>query len=528
MTARKKKLAIGVLAFLFAVVVILVIAVPWLVDVNRYRPEVIAHLREATGKPAEIGRLSLTLFPSLSIRVDDFTLGNPAGFPPGDFLKVSRIYAVLDKQALWNRQIVITSLQLSQPAVSLLSDVRGHWNFESPPRPKALNTASSSDQPLFSIGVISDVSVSGGHLSVANLLPSGKAGLAYFEVKGLSSQLERVDLNAFVAPASAVNTPGAALPEMARGTRWTGSVAYAAAPTGEPAAEGTLKAGLLRFDALEGTAVRSKLRLFPKQVDFDDLTLDLYGGRASGNLSLNFSGPSLRYSTSAELSAVDVARLLAAFPDARGKMTGKMEGHLKLSGEVEHSPDPLTGMRGVGELTIRNGSLPSLQLKKNLAELARLSGLGPASGDPSSFSSISADLNIANRRITSNKIVVVGNAVGVDGSGSLSLGGEGSLDYDGVAKLDAQRNAITNILAGLSGATLADGKLTFPFTLAGTLRAPKFRLKQGGGQPSEAGGLAQQVGAPAGQNPQAVDLVQGIVGLIKKKHSQQPQQPPKQ
>ncbi len=101
-----------------------------LIDVDRYRPRVIAHIREETGKPAEIGRLTLTLFPTLSIRVDDFALGNPGAFPRGHVLKVRRIYAELDRDALWNRQILIKSLKLNDPVVHLLSDARGRWNFD--------------------------------------------------------------------------------------------------------------------------------------------------------------------------------------------------------------------------------------------------------------------------------------------------------------------------------------------------------------------------------------------------------------
>ena len=76
-----KKIALGGAVFLVVLLVALAIAVPMLVDVDRYRPQVVAFIQEQTGKPAEIGRLTLTLFPTLSIRVDDFTLGNPSGFP---------------------------------------------------------------------------------------------------------------------------------------------------------------------------------------------------------------------------------------------------------------------------------------------------------------------------------------------------------------------------------------------------------------------------------------------------------------
>ena len=38
------------------------------------------------------------------------------------------------------------------------------------------------------------------------------------------------------------------------------------------------------------TNVKSKLRLFPKQVFFDDLDFKCYDGHAVGNLSFSFAG----------------------------------------------------------------------------------------------------------------------------------------------------------------------------------------------------------------------------------------------
>src|ERR1019366_573847 len=63
--------------------------------------------------------------------------------------------------------------------------------------------------------------------------------------------------------------------------------------------------------------------------------------------------------------AIDVAHLLSAFPNARGKMTGKMEGELKIAGEIEHSLHPLEGLHGSGHLTVHNGRVPSLKFNAN-------------------------------------------------------------------------------------------------------------------------------------------------------------------
>jgi len=283
-------------------------------------------------------------------------------------------------------------------------------------------------------------------------------------------------------------------------------------------AEGTLKVDSVNVLNLVVTNVKSKLRLFPKQVFFDDLDFKCCDGHAVENLSFSLAGQNPHFNTDAKLDGVNVAKLLDAFPDARGKMTGTLEITVKLDGEVSHSPDPLAGIGGSGQMTIRNGKLPSLQLNKNLLELARVAKMGPASGDPGSFSSIAMDFTIANNRINTTKATIVGNGVDVDASGSLALAGEGSLDYQGVARVAASQNALTSIVGGLSGATIAGGKMAFPFNLVGTLRNPKFTLKSGAGSQLGAvtGALGGQKGA-TGQQQQPAKAAQGMTGLLKKK-----------
>src|ERR1700730_9083644 len=116
-----------------------------------------------------------------------------------------------------------------------------------------------------------------------------------------------------------------------------------------------------------------------------------------------------------------------------------MDGEMKLPVQIEHTRDPLAGIHGIAYLTVRNGQVPSLKLNKNLMQLAHYNDLGPAAQDPSSFSSISADLTLANQRIASREVKIVGYGVDVRGSGTLTLGGSEGLDYHGVAEILTQQ-----------------------------------------------------------------------------------------
>src|ERR1700732_1975611 len=284
--------AVGVTALLLHV---FLFVVPALVNVDRYRPQVTSNLQETTGKQVEIGRLALTFFP-LKIHIDRIGVKNPPIFPSGYVVQVARIDAELSVGALLHRQVVIKSLVLWDPVLNMTSDPDGPWNFENP--------QAQASQGTFPLGVISRVQIKRGQLIASNLLPSDAAGPIFFEAHQISCDLEQVNLMGIINPSSS-SADG----------------------------QGTVKAGLLRFGSVEVRNLESNLRLEARHVFFTGVKAEVYGGSAAGDLTFDLSRKNVNFKTNARLNGINVAQLLAAFPNGGGKMTGKMEGDVKLAGE---------------------------------------------------------------------------------------------------------------------------------------------------------------------------------------------------
>jgi uncharacterized protein involved in outer membrane biogenesis len=435
---RTGLIVIGIAALL---VLALIFVGPALVRVDRYRPQVVSFLQEKTGKQVELGRLALTFFP-LSIHIDDFGVKNPPIFPRGYVVQVARIDAELSVAALLHRQVVIKSLVLNDPVLNMTSDPDGPWNFENPQAQASQNT--------FPLGVISRVQIKRGTLIASNLLPSDAAGPVFFEAHDISCDLQQVNLMGIINPSSS-SIDG----------------------------QGTVKAVLLRFGSVETKNLESKLRLEARHIFFTEVKAELYGGNASGDLSFDLLGKNVNFKTTVRLNGINVAQLLAAFPNGGGRMTGKMEGDVKLAGEIAHTLRPLAGIHGAGHVTVRSGQVPSLKLNANLMKLAHFNDLGPAKNDPSAFNVITTDLELDNQRISSRVIDIDGYGVDVDGSGSVSVSGSDELNYRGLAEITTKESFFTNTVARLSGASLKDGKLQFPFRIGGTIDNPVFTKGKG-------------------------------------------------
>ena len=245
---RTTRVVVGVAAILLLT---LIFVVPTFTNVDRYRPRVISYLQERTGKQVEIGGLALTFFP-LTLHIDHIGVRNPPIFPSGYVVQVARIDAELNVGALLHRQLVVKSLVLEDPVLNLTSDPDGPWNFENPQSKVSANTL-----PL---APISSVKIVRGSVIASNLLPSDAAGPIFFEAHEIFCELEKVNLVGIINPSSS-SMDG----------------------------QGSLKAGLLRFGAVEVRNLNSKLRLESRQVFFTDVKAELYGGSGVGGLSFDLS-----------------------------------------------------------------------------------------------------------------------------------------------------------------------------------------------------------------------------------------------
>ncbi|HEX4542829.1 MAG TPA: AsmA family protein [Candidatus Acidoferrum sp.] len=435
--ATRRKIALTLIVVAVCLFVAVVLLAPVFLNLDHYRPEVISYFEANTGKKVEIERLSLSLFPQVTVHIQGFGVKSPPLFPPSYIVKVTSADAVLDVWALLHRNVAIKSVVLEDPEINLVSDPDGPWNFENPETKNSKNT--------FPLGIIDRVVLHRGQLTMSNLLPSDAAGPVFFEAHDITSELDGVDLAAIVNPAS---------PSLNGLGNWT--------------------ARLLRFGAVETTNVSSKFRLESRAVFFTALKADAYQGRATGDFSVSVAKSHPTFKADARISGINMAHLLAAFHETRGIMTGKLEGDLKLSGEIEHTLSPLAGVRGAGHVKVTGGEVPSLMLNSNLMKLAHFNDLGPAKENPASFNLISTDLELANLRISSKTIDIDGYGVDVDGSGSVSVSGSDELSYQGVAAITTRQGFLTNTFARFEGATVKDGKIMFPFHIDGTIEHPKF------------------------------------------------------
>ena len=147
------------------------VALPYVVDVNRYRPLIAGKVREATGRTLTLGRISFALLPSPGLSVGGpIKLSDSAAYPGRSALTAESLRVRLGLLGLLRGRANVTSIRLDRPTLTLIRDARGRWNFDdlvqrASAASQAAPRAGGAQDSTFRV-VVDQARVSGGRILI--------------------------------------------------------------------------------------------------------------------------------------------------------------------------------------------------------------------------------------------------------------------------------------------------------------------------------------------------------------------------
>ena len=195
----KVKIAAGIAG----VLLLLAFATPFLFNADRYRASVTESISQQTGREVTLGRIRATIVPRVGFSVDGFHMGNPKGFPMGDFITAAEVRGSV---AIWpmllRREVKIKSVELFQPKLFLLEDSRGkrNYDFTSAARESAAQGAAGTqggaapeDKTAVSVLHLNEVTLLEGEIVYGQIDNAGAVKRA-IDASGFSLGLRNVSL----------------------------------------------------------------------------------------------------------------------------------------------------------------------------------------------------------------------------------------------------------------------------------------------------------------------------------------------
>jgi AsmA protein len=114
-----------------ALLIVAAIVLPFLVNVNSFRPQIESTVSSAFGRPVKVGILSLSLF-SGSVGADQFSIADDPKFSSAPFIQARALRVGVEVMPLiFSKRLSVTRIVIDHPEIVLLRDRNGLWNFSS-------------------------------------------------------------------------------------------------------------------------------------------------------------------------------------------------------------------------------------------------------------------------------------------------------------------------------------------------------------------------------------------------------------
>jgi AsmA protein len=174
---------------LFVVLLLVVLAVPYFLNVDRYRDTISEAIAKQTGRKVTVGAIRARLFPGAGVTVADLHIGNPPGFPAGDLVGADEIRMNVALAPLLHEVIHVNSVELVRPKLTLLTDSSGKNNYTFTASDSAEKAAAKSGDSSSGISLdqIDSINLTGAEIVVGSVIKDAAAPLA--DTKGINITL---------------------------------------------------------------------------------------------------------------------------------------------------------------------------------------------------------------------------------------------------------------------------------------------------------------------------------------------------
>jgi AsmA protein len=568
-----------IVAIVVGILIVVVVAVPFLVPVNQFRPTIEEKASAALGRKVEVGNLSLSLF-SGSLGADNLSIADDPKFNNSPFLSAKSVKVGVEMMPLiFSKTLNVTDIVIDSPQVTLIRNAAGQWNYSSfggsPAKSEAKQApaaAKPASSPSASTGEFSvqKLELKNGRISVGST--SNQKRSTYDNVGVVASNVSLtskfpVTVTADLPGGGNFKLDGTAGPVDQAETDLTPLDAKLTVNSLNLASTGFLDpsaglGGLLDLNAAvssqngaaatKGSAKLSKALLIaggspasvPVTVDFntkynlaknagvlEPSLLKIGGAEAhlSGTYEIPGEGAVLKIKVEAQnMPAKDLEAFLPALginlPKGASLQAGTLSTSLDMIG-------PTNKMITTGNVGLFGGKLAGFDLGSKLSAISALTGV--KTGSDLVIEKLTSNVRMAPDGLKADNFDAVVPALGsMVGGGTIDS--KNQLDFKMAATLTdviGQAASAVNTAGGLLGQVMGGAGgggckkgTTVPFQIKGTTSDPKFIPDVGGlaagmlkSQLGCVGGLAGNVPGAKGSQPDANNPLGQLGGLFKKK-----------
>lgn len=112
-----------------ALVLLLLVFVPPLVNANRYQRQIARSMSASLGRPVHLDHATLHLLPVPGLTLTNLVVSEDPAFGDEPTIRANMVEATLRLGSLWRRRVEFSTVRFIEPSVNLVRNPQGRWNL---------------------------------------------------------------------------------------------------------------------------------------------------------------------------------------------------------------------------------------------------------------------------------------------------------------------------------------------------------------------------------------------------------------
>jgi AsmA protein len=498
-----KKILLGI-GILLVFVLVLIVLLPFIVDLNSYQAQYRPVIEEALNRKVTLKDIRLTIIPRIGVRIAGFTVMDDPAFGEQPFASLSSLDIGVKLGPLLHKRVEVEEITLRDPIITVIKNSHGVLNTatlgkKGPPKPEAPVEA-STEGPLHVLTMLAvdQVSITGGKLSYSD---QSSPKPTDYVLEKLQFLLNGVGLGRTPTLHMATTIQPYSLPVSMDGkfgplkeTLDLETIDLAIALGKIPlAVKGSDIGGNLKLsitspaintrDLPMALALKKPIEIKDLKIvaevqgphtKLENLSLNVFGGQlaAQGNLTTGAKSPP--FDGKVAVQGLQLGPVMEAVGTEKVSISGTAVMDLGVRGAGFSMPELTDALQGTGHLVVKDGKIEGVNLLKEAFALLKAIGIKQDLANATVFSTIESNVAIKHGVIAVERLLM--------DSHDFQATGTGTVGFDKVLNLKVNLNlaeAISQSIAGsspMAKMAMTGGRISVPMLITGTTQAPSYAL----------------------------------------------------
>jgi AsmA protein len=311
---------------------------------------------------------------------------------------------------------------------------------------------------------------------------------------------------------------------------------------------GTITVGAIQYDDLLLNNAHSTVALDHGVVKMDPVTADVYGGKETGNITMDMRPAQPVYSVNLKTDKVDANKLISSVSSLKQTLYGVLGSNVNATFSSSSADSIARSLNGNLDINLSNGKLMNMDLLHELATVGKF--LGSKFGPPKNFTDLvqlTGNFDVKNGVAQTNNLKAVIDGGTMAASGMVNLADQSlNMHVTAVLTKALSQQVGGSQVGGYMNTALANnqGELVLPVIVTGSFQHPRVEpdvqqiaqmklqnllpTSKNPGQLTTGilGALLGSKNQPGGANGQQKGGVAGVLDALSGNGQQQQQQAP--